>query len=349
VVADLVADQVGRGWRVVVACPDGPLADEVLTCGGAHVRWDARRPVRTFPGEARSLRPIVASVRPDVVHLHSAKPGLVGRLVVRGSVPTIYEPHGWPFTLGSRTDVGARCWERAAAGWTDVLLCVSESEAERGRAVGIRSTTVVVPNGVDLDRFPTHDDGQARAAARLRLALPTGPLAVCVGRVCRQKAQDVVLDAWPRVARAVPGAMLAIVGDGPDRAALAARAVPGVQFVGQRSDVVDWLTAADVVVQPSRWEGMAVTVLEAMASRRSLVVTDADGMVEAVGEGGERAGAMVPIDDPEALAARVAERLSDPLLAAREGAVGRSRVEARFDRRRVAESVASVVTSLVRK
>jgi glycosyltransferase involved in cell wall biosynthesis len=139
-----------------------------------------------------------------------------------------------------------------------------------------------------------------------------------------------LLDVWPRVRARVPGARLALVGGGEDGAALAARAVDGVMLTGERDDVPDWLAAATVVAQPSRWEGMSLSVLEALARARPVVATDVQGMAEAIGS----AGAVVPLDDPAALAEAIAARLADPARADAEGRAGRERVERDHDRRR---------------
>jgi glycosyltransferase involved in cell wall biosynthesis len=125
----------------------------------------------------------------------------------------------------------------------------------------------------------------------------------------------------------VPEARLALVGGGslPDVAPLP----PGVVLAGDQPDVVPWLHAADLVVAPSRWEGMALGVLEAMASGRSVVATDVEGMGEAMGDAG--AGALVPPEDADALATAITSRLADPPRADAEGAAGRRRAERHFD------------------
>jgi glycosyltransferase involved in cell wall biosynthesis len=184
----------------------------------------------------------------------------------------------------------------------------------------------VVPNGVDLARFGA-GDAAARAGARRRLGLGPGPLAVCVGRLSRQKGQDLLVAAWPAVRATVPGARLALVGGG---ALDGAAGVPEeVLLAGDQPEVTSWLHAADVVVAPSRWEGMALGVLEAMATARSVVATDVDGMREAVGDDG--AGVLVPPEDAGALADAVGVRLADVARADVEGAAGRLRVERWFD------------------
>jgi glycosyltransferase involved in cell wall biosynthesis len=346
VVAGLVVDQVARGWEVAVAAPEGgDLPAAVWAAGGRHVAWPARRsPGPRVAGEVRRLTRAIGRFDPDLVHLHSAKAGLAGRLALRGRRPTVYQPHAWSFdAVSGPVRAAALAWERAAARWADVLLCVSEAERRRGAAHGIRGAWRVIENGIDLDAFPVADEAE-RTAARARLGLGAGPLVVCVGRLTRQKGQDVLVAGWPRVRDRVPDAELALVGSGPDREPLAARKVPGVRLVGQRRDVRDWLAAADVVAVPSRWEGMPLVLLEAMAVGRSVVAADVPGARESLGD---RAGAIVPPGDPSALAGALALRLVDRPRADAEGSGGRSRVEAHFDLRRSAAAIARMYEALV--
>src|SRR6266545_7121924 len=306
-VAEVAADQARRGWQVKVACPGyGQLADVVAATGARHVRWTAKR--APGPGsllDALRLRRILDEDRPDLVHLHSSKAGLAGRLAIRGRRPTVFQPHAWSFfaVTGPMRAAAVR-WERFASRWTHGLVCVSEGERDAGAAHGVRAPTWVVPNGVDCAAWQPATVAD-RAAARARLGVADAPHAVCVGRLCTQKGQADLLGAWATVRSALPGAQLSLVGDGPDRASLApaADSMPGVRLVGERSDVADWLAAADVVVVPSRWEGMALVTLEAMARARSVVATDVAGTRDAVPAA---AGAIVAVGDGAALAREVA-------------------------------------------
>jgi glycosyltransferase involved in cell wall biosynthesis len=340
VAGDLVADQLARGWDVVAASPEhSDLPRFALAAGARYERWEAvREPGASSAREATMLARIIAGVDPDVVHLHSAKAGLAGRLAIRGRRLTVFQPHSWSFEAArGRQRELALGWERFAARWADVLLCVSDDERKRGRALGIRARWAVVPNGVDVDRLAPAGDGE-REAARRRLGLPTGPTAVLVGRICEQKGQAELVRAWPRVRAEVPAARLVLVGDGPDRAALSDPA-SGVVTVGDRDDVGEWLAAADVTAIPSRWEaGLTLAAMEAMARARPVVAYDVAGMRDGVGDG----GAVVALGDEAALVAALARRLGDPALAAREGAAARRRVVDHYDLRRTTAAVAAL-------
>lgn len=347
VVVELVRDQVRRGWSVSVACPPGgELAEAVRGLGATWLPWAATRsPGPGAVAEALRLRRVVREADPELVHLHSSKAGLAGRLALRGSRPTAFAPHAWSFeAVRGPVRAATLAWERVAVRWTDLLVCVSRAERDAGERAGVRpERAVVVANGVDLTRWtPASDDDRSRA--RGELGERPGPLAVCVGRLARQKGQDLLLDAWPGVRRQVDGARLVLVGDGPDAAQLRARAVEGVHLAGGSDRIGAWLAAADVVVVPSRWEGMALVPLEAMARGRSVVAFDVTGIAESVPDG---AGAVVPPGDVEALATAVGARLRREVDPDHEGRSGRAHVEAEHDVARTADRLAAAYEELL--
>jgi glycosyltransferase involved in cell wall biosynthesis len=344
-----VRDQVERGWVVTVACPpDGWLGDAVAKCGADVVEWAATRgPGPSTPAEARRLGRLVASVAPDLVHLHSSKAGLAGRLAIRGRLPTIFQPHAWSFlAVESAVRMATIRWERFATRWTDALVLVSEAERQDGIDHGVTGAAWVVPNGVDVTELVPADRAD-RARSRARLGLPAEPIAVCVGRLCEQKGQADLLDAWPQVRARLPRAHLAFVGDGPDRRSLEARARDlgsCVRFAGESEEVAAWLAAADVVVVPSRWEAMALVPLEAMARARSVVASDVAGITECLPED---AGAVVRSGDVVGLGREIAARLADSNVADTEGRAGRRHVETHHDRSVAAIAVASVYSTVL--
>ena len=343
-----VRDQVERGWTVTVACPSHGDLGYAAREAGATVRWwRAEQQDSTRPGAVARLNRIVRDTRPDVVHLHGGKAGLAGRLVVRNRVPTVYQPHAWPFLArrGGAAQGASVRWERFAARWATEVVCVSATERQLGESLGLHAATTVIPNGIDLTGYRPAGAGD-RVHARKLLGLEDVPTVVCVGALTVQKGQQDLLADWPEVRVRVPDAQLVLVGQGPDRAALEriAAELDGVRFAGGRTDIPLWLAAADVVVVPSRWEGMALVPLEAMASARSVVATDVNGIVDSVPEG---AGAIVPLNDVEALVDALVERLTDEELAEAEGWLGRAHVETHHDVTTSTRELARVYLRLV--
>ena len=150
-------------------------------------------------GECLRLSRIIEEADPDVVHLHSSKAGLAGRLVLRNRIPTVFQPHAWSYlaaTGGVRA--ASRRWERFATRWTAVTVCVSDAERAAGGRLGIDGRTVVIHNGVQLTTFRPQGS-RDRVAARKLLGLADVPTAVCIGELAAQKGQADLLEAWADV------------------------------------------------------------------------------------------------------------------------------------------------------
>ncbi len=337
-VIEAAKSQLRRGWSVAVASPrDGILAQEVEAAGARHVEWPAKRsPSPAVLVESLRLGRIVADENPDIVHLHSAKAGLAGRLAVRGGRPTVFQPHGWSFlAVTGATARASLAWESFGARWADRIVCVSQDERVLAETNGIPGHWALIPNAVDLRQHRPATEAE-RAEIRRRLDLEKTTV-VCAGRLSPEKGQATLLEAWQLVLGRVPEAELILVGDGPCRATLDRGSQDNVRFVGERSDVGDWLTAADVVVVPSLWEGMSLVLLEAMARARCVVATDVGGTREALGSDST---AVVPAAEPLALADAIVARLIDEASRSREGQMSRLRVEANHDERKRGDAIA---------
>jgi len=169
----------------------------------------------------------------------------------------------------------------------------------------------VMRNGVDLQRFRPVPQAEARA----KLGLPAqGPVLVGVGNLQEHKGQRLLVEALGLLAPRLPGLQLLLIGEGPDRGWLEARAAElGVstqlRLLGTRpnTELLDWYSAADVSLLVSSREGWANVLLESMACGTPVIATDVGGSAEVVGASG--AGWLVREREPAAVAAAVEKAL----------------------------------------
>jgi glycosyltransferase involved in cell wall biosynthesis len=250
----------------------------------------------------------------DVVHTHTSKAGVLGRIAARlaGAPAVVHTPHGHVFD-GYFGRVSTRLFvevERILADRTDAMIAISDRcRADHLRlGVGSPERFVTIPSGIPA---PPQD----RDAARGAMGLDGGELAIgCVGRLAPVKGQAILLDAFARLARRRPDARLVLVGDGPCRDELHAMAARlnldgTVRFLGLRDDASALLAGFDLYVQPSLNEGMGRALAQAMAVGVPVIATDAPGPAALIGTGG--AGLLVPAGDPGALAAAIESQLHD--------------------------------------
>ena len=311
--------------RFAVALAWGPgdiLDDEAMAVPnlerfpvGSLVRPVA--PISDFRALA-SLRATIRSFQPQVVHTHSSKAGILGRLAARlERVPAVvHTVHGFGFTplQPAPLRMALRAAERTLARSTDHFVTVSETDQQRGIEMGLfpPERATVIRAGIDLEKFRTAAAGDA---VRERLGVPAdSPLVIQIGNFKPQKAP---LD-FVRVAAVVrehsPEARFVMVGDGPLRVAAEelARSL-GVAdrmiFCGWWDDVPGLLAATTVSVLTSRHEGLPCSIVESLAAGVPVVATAVDGTVEVVRSGGN--GFLAPAGDVRALAEGVSTILTD--------------------------------------
>ncbi len=325
-----------------VACSDdGPLQRE-LRAAGVPV-WPIDLPGRLNLGATPRLAALARALAPDMVHFHGTRAGLAGALAARSAgARAIYTVHGWAcHPRRTRvTEAMSRLVERQIVRAADRVICVSRGDFEMGLRLGLIDDrrALVIPNGVDPGPFAR---GVDRDGARAALGLRPDDIAIgLVGRLTRQKGQDSLLLAAPAVLAAAPAARFLLIGDGEDEPRLrdlARRAgLDGhVRFLGTRRDVPRLMQALDVFVLPSHWEGMPISLLEAMAAGLPVVASQVSGSREAVVDG--ESGLLVRPGDTGALAAALVRIACDAGLAARLGDAARARVACEYD---VADMVA---------
>jgi glycosyltransferase involved in cell wall biosynthesis len=296
----------------------------------AEARALADTDVRLFPWLVHPIEPIrdvVAIARlasslegVDVLHTHSSKAGIMGRVAARmaGVRAVVHTVHGWSFNdvqpaVTRRTFVEA---ERAAARMTDRIVCVSRSDRDRGLAAGIGEASQyrILRSGID----PALYAAPPGARERVRASIGACPEDVVVGSIANFKPQKGPLDfvECARLARErEPRLRFFVAGDGPLRSEVEgaiARAGLGssVRLLGWRDDVAELFAAMDIFLLTSLFEGLPRVVLQAIAASVPVVATDTGGVAEVVTPG--VTGELVPPGSPAAAAASVVGLANDP-------------------------------------
>ncbi len=292
------------------------------------------------------LTKICRKGRFDVVHTHTSKGGFIGRAAARlAGVPVVlHTAHGFAFHESS-SPIAAAVYtrlERLASSWSDCVFTVSDfhrSWAIRQR-IAAPERIVTVRNGISRSRLVVARD---RRHVRRELGVEASDvLLVSVGRLATQKGLGTLLQALPKLLRRGVPARLVLVGEGPLRPALeeqvaAAELTGVVSFLGFRSDVGDILNASDIVIAPSLWEGLSISVLEAMALGKPIVATNIGSNLELLED--LVSGLLVPPNEPERLADAILTLALDPDAALRYGAAARERFELGFTERAMKDAL----------
>jgi glycosyltransferase involved in cell wall biosynthesis len=278
--------------------------------------------------------------RPDVVHSHGSKGGLLGRLAARlAGVPRIYHtPHVYPFQWARRgfTRLAYLLGERLLWRLSTRVIAVGQGQAEVALQMRVASPQrlTVIPNGVDAARFAELASAENRRAVRRELGLDEDDLAVgMVARLAPQKGCGHFLRAARIVAERNPRARFLLIGAGPllpylhalsEDLGLRAR----VMFLGHRRDAARLYAGLDLFVLSSLWEGLPYVVLEAQASGLPVVASRIPGCVELIEDG--VTGFLVDIRDESGIAGRICELLDSAERRAQMGEQGRRNVTERF-------------------
>ncbi len=338
----------GPGTRSIVCALNrgGPALDEAARLGARAVLLGKEG--RRLDG-VRRLVALARAERATVINGHNPVGALYGTLAgTLAAVPAIVRTEHSIHYPGRHSRVYAGLLEPLLTWRTGGVVCVCEAvRASHVRRLGWAARRfVTIDNGVSDD-----PPARAREAVRAELGIFAGtPLVLAVGSLTPQKAQDVLVDAFARVAGAHPAARLAIAGAGPLEPELRARiAAAGlgerVALLGPRTDVADLMGACDLFVLSSVREGLAITLLEAMRAGRPAVVTDIGGNAAVVDPG--VTGLVVPTRDAAALAAAIDRVLALPGFGAAWGAAARHRFERRYRAERMVRETEALYRQLL--
>ncbi len=310
------------------------------------------RPLKDLQHAVR-IAELLRRERPDVVHTHSSKAGVLGRSasLATGIGARVHTPHTFAFLFeamfGRAKREFFRAVEKGLSEATQVVIAVSPAEGHLFVSSGVvpQQRVRVVENGIDPDPYL-----DAERLERTTLGVPEdAPLGAVVGLLNAAKGQDLALRALARPE--LEGVHLLLAGHGEDEPALRALArelgvADRAHFLGWRDDVPALLATSDFLLLPSRWEGMPYAVLEAMAAAVPVVCTPVPGAVDLVEHG--LTGRIATGGDAAALAGEIERLLAVPReLRSQLGLRARARVLERHTARGMARRLAEVYESLV--
>jgi glycosyltransferase involved in cell wall biosynthesis len=338
-----------RGFRVAAVTSPGEHLDKVIARERIEV-YTVDMPRRITPaGDLAALGKLcklLRQLRPQVVHSHTPKAGMLGMLAawLTGVPVRVYSCHGLPYVTanGMRRRL-LMASEALSCRLSQVTVCVGASVRRTLVEDGVaREEKLTVfgsgsANGIDAEgRFnPERLPAGAAAAARAALGVPAdAPLVLFVGRLVRDKGVVELQGAWAMLREQFPQAHLLLVGPPEEQDPVppgvleALRGDARVHFAGFVDEPAAVYAAADVVALPTYREGLPYVPLEAAAMARPVVCSDVPGCTDAVLDG--VTGTLVPVRDAAALAAAVGRYLADPGLRDRHGRAARARVLADF-------------------
>jgi glycosyltransferase involved in cell wall biosynthesis len=335
-VLDLSVNMHRLGIDVCVACPrvrararqDVGFVDRLRQAGVSAAIVPMQRSVRPVAdlGAYRRLVGLIGRGEYDVVHVHSSKAGVLGRLAAwRAGVPAIvYTPNAFAF-VGARNRLFFGLY-RAIERWlgqhaTHAVVCVSASEMALARREGVapEERLVLIENAIDASIFGHPEDREAPPMGGETPPLhgldPDRTIVGFVGRLVVQKGIEYLIEAARLAADRRNDVQFVLVGEG-DLDGLARRLIARhrlesrVALAGFRQDIPQVMAALDVFVLPSLYEGLPYTLMEAMAAGRAVIATDVMGNRDLIRPG--ETGLLVPPRDAHALAEAIVHLLSSP-------------------------------------
>ena len=315
---------------VLSLCPIGRVGERIRELGVPIDSLDQRQEAgpRELVAAVRQLRSRLRRQPVDLVHSQLYRANVVTSVAARLVRPrpvVVTAQHSLYAMTGKSAERVAR-WLRPLS---DVIVAVSPVVRDYlMTSDGVPAEKIrVINNGVDVERF------RPGSESALRERLSAGPdtlLVGVVGRLSEEKGIDLLLDAMAQLRSRAPRLRLAIVGDGPERAALELRVErlglgDQVVFLGMRQDIDRLLRAFDVFAMPSRKEALPIALLEAMASGCCIVASRVGGIPLVLEDGVE--GRLCEADSVSSLRASLEPVLEDPELRSRLARAARERVE----------------------
>ncbi|HEX2980477.1 MAG TPA: glycosyltransferase family 4 protein [Anaerolineaceae bacterium] len=321
-----------KGWTVEVLTTDGQTGLELKKIDNIVIQDGILIPREIDPVQdiraALALYRLIKSGKYDVVHTYSATPSFIGRLAgFLAGVPVVHHQAGWTINEANSPakKILFQSLEAAAICMSSRSICVSHAIAAQGKALPLipKAKLTTICNGITVK--PLLEAPPAASRERLCDELGISKSACLIGntgRLAAQKDPATLIRAVSELKKDVPNRdiKLLLVGEGPERETLAALVETlglhdEVRFLGFRSDIPEFLASLDVFASPSLWEGLSISILEAMAAKKPIVASSIPPNSELIEH--EVTGLLVPETSPKELARAIQRFISDTELAKR--------------------------------
>ncbi len=335
-VVDLVnhADKHSYRFSIVTLRDDIRLAEQITTDVSVHV---VEKKGKLSLGLFADLRKKLTELNPDIVHTHLFAPDIWGRVAARQvGLPIVTTEHNTNYADGA-----IRNWvKKQTTHHTSTHVAVSDAiRSYSMKHYGITDMQVIRP-GIDLSQFLSVPALTKKKELRYLM----------LGRITKQKGFDIGLQAFARVQE--KNWQLSIVGEGEDKQLLETLVAryqlqQQVTVLVPTADVAGLLSNHDVVVVPSRWEGLGVVIMEAFAAGRVVIGSAVGGIPELIQQ--QQTGLLVPAEDVDALHNMIQTTLEDPSLRSTLGAAARMYAKTHFGLEKMIGAYAQVYQSCLKK
>ncbi|MEM7716209.1 MAG: glycosyltransferase family 4 protein [Cyanobacteria bacterium P01_A01_bin.68] len=330
--------------QLAVGSP-GPLTEDVSSLGiPIHIIPNLTRNIQLF-GDFQAVKECISlinKIKPDIIHAHSSKAGVVSRIA--GwicKVPTVFTAHGWGFSPGTpklRRNI-ALISEKLLAQLTAKIICVSESDRQLALSlsVGNENSLTVVRYGIENILVPTPNLVQQL------------PRLIMVARFNEQKDQATLIKAIAQIKNY--DFHLDLVGSGVSLESCKALAaslgiLSKVSFLGDRRNIPELLAKSQIFILATHYEGLPISILEAMRAGLPVVATSVNGIPEEIEN--KKTGLLVPTQDVQALANELSNLIESPDICQQMGEAGREKFLHEFTVERMVNEVQAVYEQIMK-
>lgn len=343
-------------FDVELVCPAyGPMKHEIEVLGFKVHVIDMKREINLMEDFKAylNLKALVIKVKPDIIHIHSSKAGVIARLVAyKCRVPCVYNPHGWSFSMNvsERKKKFYAFIERYCAKYCNYIINISDSEQKLALKYNICSDDKmkVIYNGIDIEKYNTVYD---RKKVLDELDIPSNSFIIgMVGRITKQKSPETFIRIASTLKQKIENVYFVLVGDGELRNDIAKLTrVLGVndrvRITGWTNSVGKYISVFNVGVLTSKWEGFGLVITEYMAAKKPVVASNVGGIANIIRNSCN--GFLVDPDDIEKFSERILEIYNSDKLKNKITENAYKDVCDKFDIKRVVKQHEEIYTNMI--